>query len=91
MDSSETVSLQFPGGTADFPVIPSIEGASSIDFSSLTKQTRVYLAGSWFCEHRFNEKAPLRTSMARKESFGIGVTRLMMSRRIPPSLRLRGY
>jgi citrate synthase len=39
MDSSETVSLQFPGGTADFPVVPSTEGSSSIDFSTLTKQT----------------------------------------------------
>jgi citrate synthase len=39
MDSSETVSLQFPGGTADFPVVPSSEGSSSIDFSTLTKQT----------------------------------------------------
>ena len=39
MDSPKKVSLQFPGGNADFPIIDSVEGASSIDFSSLTKQT----------------------------------------------------
>ncbi len=38
-DSSESVSLQYPGGTASFPVVPSVEGASSIDLSTLTKQT----------------------------------------------------
>ena len=39
MDSPKKVSLQFPGGNADFPIIDSVEGASSIDFSTLTKQT----------------------------------------------------
>jgi citrate synthase len=39
MDSPKKVSLQFPGGSADFPIIDSVEGASSIDFSTLTKQT----------------------------------------------------
>ena len=39
MDSTEAVSLEFPGGRAEFPVIPSTEGSSSIDFSTLTKQT----------------------------------------------------
>jgi citrate synthase len=39
MDSTDTVSLEFPGGRAEFPVIPSTEGSSSIDFSTLTKQT----------------------------------------------------
>ena len=38
-DSSESVSLQYPGGTASFPVVPSVEGPSSIDLSTLTKQT----------------------------------------------------
>ncbi len=38
-DSSEFVSLTYPGGTASFPVVPSVEGASSIDLSTLTKQT----------------------------------------------------
>lgn len=31
--------LSYPGGTAEFPIISSTEGASSIDFSSLTRQT----------------------------------------------------
>ena len=39
MESTDTVSLEFPGGRAEFPVIPSTEGSSSIDFSTLTKQT----------------------------------------------------
>ena len=39
MESTDAVSLEFPGGRAQFPVIPSTEGASSIDFSTLTKQT----------------------------------------------------
>ncbi len=39
MDSTDAVSLEFPGGRAEFPVIPSTEGSSSVDFSTLTKQT----------------------------------------------------
>ena len=39
MESTDTVSLEFPAGRAEFPVIPSTEGSSSIDFSTLTKQT----------------------------------------------------
>jgi citrate synthase len=31
--------LNFPGGTAEFPIIASADGASSIDFSTLTRQT----------------------------------------------------
>lgn len=38
-DNSESVSLNYPGGSATFPVLPSTDGASSIDFSTLTKQT----------------------------------------------------
>ena len=38
-DSSDTVSLSFPGGSAEFPVIPSVDGAPSIDLSDLTKHT----------------------------------------------------
>jgi citrate synthase len=33
------VALDFPGGAAEFPIVPSSDGASSVDFSSLTKQT----------------------------------------------------
>ncbi len=31
--------LSFPGGSAQFPIVPSTEGASSIDISTFTKQT----------------------------------------------------
>jgi citrate synthase len=34
-----TVTLGFPGGSAEFPILPSTDGASSIDISSLTKET----------------------------------------------------
>ena len=39
MSSDEKVTLNFPGGSADFPVLPSTAGASSIDFSTLKRQT----------------------------------------------------
>ncbi|WP_434017234.1 citrate synthase [Naasia aerilata] len=35
----QSVTLSFPGGEAQFPVIPSVDGASSIDVSTLTKKT----------------------------------------------------
>jgi citrate synthase len=35
----ETATLQFPGGTAEFPILPSTDGASSIDISGFTKRT----------------------------------------------------
>ena len=38
-DKDESVSLSYPGGSASFPILPSTDGASSIDFSTLTKQT----------------------------------------------------
>ena len=38
-DSPDTVSLNFSGGTAEFPVVPSVDGPPSIDVSTLTKQT----------------------------------------------------
>ena len=38
-DTPETVSLNHPGGSAEFPILNSTDGASSIDFSNLTKQT----------------------------------------------------
>ncbi|MCI0155981.1 citrate synthase [Leifsonia shinshuensis] len=31
--------MHYPGGVAEFPILPSTQGASSIDLSSLTKQT----------------------------------------------------
>ena len=36
---TDTATLHFPGGTAEFPIIPATAGKSSIDISSLTKQT----------------------------------------------------
>ncbi|MCU1479978.1 MAG: citrate synthase [Subtercola sp.] len=35
----QKATLTFPGGTAEFPILPSVAGASSIDLSTLTKQT----------------------------------------------------
>lgn len=37
--SPDSVSLDYPGGNAQFPIVRSVDGASSIDFSSLSKQT----------------------------------------------------
>ncbi|MEA9986050.1 MULTISPECIES: citrate synthase [Subtercola] len=34
-----TATLHFPGGTAQFPILTSVDGASSIDISTLTRQT----------------------------------------------------
>ncbi|HEU4848824.1 MAG TPA: citrate (Si)-synthase, partial [Terrimesophilobacter sp.] len=31
--------LSFPGGSAEFPVLPATDGASAIDIATLTKQT----------------------------------------------------
>lgn len=39
MSDAEKAILQFPGGTAEFPILTSADGASSIDVSTLTKQT----------------------------------------------------
>jgi citrate synthase len=36
---TETATLSFPGGSAEFPVLPSVDGASSIDISTFTKKT----------------------------------------------------
>lgn len=42
-DAAETnadkATLHFPGGSADFPIMQSVDGAGSIDFSTLTKKT----------------------------------------------------
>ena len=34
-----TATLHYPGGTAEFPILHSVAGASSLDLSSLTRQT----------------------------------------------------
>ncbi|KAM9864010.1 citrate synthase [Leucobacter sp. BZR 635] len=34
-----TAKLSFPGGSAEFPIIPSVDGPDAIDLSSLTKQS----------------------------------------------------
>ncbi|GAA1690093.1 citrate synthase [Microcella alkalica] len=39
MSDADKAILQFPGGTAEFPILTSADGASSIDVSTLTKQT----------------------------------------------------
>ncbi|MCU1556660.1 MAG: citrate (Si)-synthase [Microbacteriaceae bacterium] len=38
-DDAEKATLHYPGGSAEFPILRSVDGASSIDISSLTKQT----------------------------------------------------
>jgi citrate synthase len=38
-DVDQKVTLTHPGGTAEFPLLKSVDGASSIDLSTLTKQT----------------------------------------------------
>ncbi|QWT23694.1 citrate synthase [Subtercola sp. PAMC28395] len=35
----QKATLSFPGGSAEFPILQSVDGASSIDISTLTKQT----------------------------------------------------
>jgi len=35
----QTATLSYPGGTAEFPLLQSVDGASSIDLSTLTKKT----------------------------------------------------
>ncbi|WP_349897402.1 citrate synthase [Parafrigoribacterium soli] len=37
--NADKATLHFPGGTADFPILKSVDGASSIDISGFTKQT----------------------------------------------------
>ncbi|KQV24503.1 citrate synthase [Yonghaparkia sp. Root332] len=39
MSDADKAILQFPGGTAEFPILRSVDGASSIDVSTLTRQT----------------------------------------------------
>ena len=36
---SDSATLSFPGGTAEFPIRPAVDGASSIDLSTLTRKT----------------------------------------------------
>jgi citrate synthase len=38
-DNAEKATLQFPGGTADFPIVKAVDGRSAIDISTLSKQT----------------------------------------------------
>ncbi|MET4780944.1 citrate synthase [Glaciihabitans sp. UYNi722] len=38
-DNAEKATLHYPGGSAEFPILRSVDGASSIDVSTFTKQT----------------------------------------------------
>ncbi len=38
-DDAQKAILQYPGGTAEFPLLPAVDGKAAIDFSTLTKQT----------------------------------------------------
>ena len=37
--AQQTASLRYPGGTAEFPILPATEGASSLDIAGLTRRT----------------------------------------------------
>ena len=50
--------LNYPGGTAEFPINTSTQGASSIDFSTLTKQT-----GLTSLDYGFVNTAPTRSEI----------------------------
>ena len=39
MTDEPTVSLQFPGGSAEFPIRPAVSGPAGVDISTFTKQT----------------------------------------------------
>ncbi|MEK6312166.1 MULTISPECIES: citrate synthase [Curtobacterium] len=36
---TETATLTYPGGSAEFPILPSVDGASAVDISTFKKQT----------------------------------------------------
>ncbi|MFB2556593.1 citrate synthase [Herbiconiux liangxiaofengii] len=38
-DVDQKATLTYPGGTAEFPILKSVDGASSVDISTFTKQT----------------------------------------------------
>ncbi|WP_082763639.1 citrate synthase [Frondihabitans sp. PAMC 28766] len=38
-NEAQKATLQFPGGSAEFPIVPSTDGASSVDISTFMKQT----------------------------------------------------
>ncbi|WP_161885772.1 citrate synthase [Marisediminicola antarctica] len=38
-NNADKATLHYPGGTAEFPILRSVDGASSIDISTFTKQT----------------------------------------------------
>ena len=38
-DARDQVTLAFPGGVAEFPILPAVEGKSAIDVSTLSRQT----------------------------------------------------
>jgi citrate synthase len=44
----QKATLSYPGGTAEFPILQSVDGASSIDISTLTRQTGLTTLDSGF-------------------------------------------
>jgi len=38
-DQTQKATLSHPGGTAEFPILPAVDGASSLDISTLTRQS----------------------------------------------------
>lgn len=56
--ASEMASLTYPGGEARFPIVRASQGADSIDFSALTKQT-----GLTSLDYGFVNTAPTRSAI----------------------------
>ncbi|WP_353810361.1 citrate synthase [Agromyces sp. SYSU T00194] len=54
----QQATLTYPGGTASFPVVPSVEGASSVDISTFMKQT-----GLTTLDYGFANTAATRSSV----------------------------
>jgi citrate synthase len=38
-ENAQKATLQFPGGTAEFPIVPAVDGRSAIDVSTFSRQT----------------------------------------------------
>ena len=57
-DNAEFVTLTYPGGTADFPIVRGADGHDSVDISTFTKQT-----GLTTLDHGFVNTASTRSSI----------------------------
>jgi citrate synthase len=58
LDNTDKAVLHFPGGSAEFPIARGVDGASSIDFSTLTHKT-----GYTSLDYGFVNTAPTRSAI----------------------------